>query len=57
MTNLTCMYPDRDGVLVAYLYDDIDPAERVTFETHVATCEVCRSELADLRGVRSTLAQ
>jgi hypothetical protein len=57
MTNTACIYPDRDAVLVSYLYDDIEPADRVAFETHVATCFVCRSELADLRGVRSTLGQ
>ena len=29
MNNVTCLYPDREAVLVAYLYDDIDPAERI----------------------------
>jgi hypothetical protein len=57
MNKMACIYPDRDAVLVSYLYDDIDPAGRVAFETHVATCLVCRSELAELRGVRGTLAQ
>ncbi len=57
MTTIQCTYPDRDAVLVAYLYDDIDPAERVAFDTHVMTCLRCRSELADLRGVRETLGR
>jgi len=57
MNTVTCLYPDRDAVLVAYLYDDIDPADRVAFETHVATCLPCRGELAELRGVRATLGQ
>jgi hypothetical protein len=57
MNNVTCLYPDRDAVLVAYLYDDIDAADRVAFETHVTTCLPCRSELAELRGVRTTLGQ
>ena len=57
MNNIKCLYPDRDAVLVAYLYDDIDAAQRVAFETHVAMCEPCRTELADLRGVRETLGQ
>jgi len=57
MNNVTCMYPDREAVLVAYLYDDIDAADRVTFETHMTTCPPCRSELAELRGVRATLGQ
>jgi hypothetical protein len=57
MAEQHCIYPDREGVIVAYLYDDIDAVHRVAFETHVTTCEPCRTELADLRGVRSTLAQ
>src|SRR5437762_1662298 len=57
MNNITCIYPDRDAVLVAYLYDDIDAAERVAFETHVTTCLPCRSELVELNAVRSQLAQ
>jgi anti-sigma factor RsiW len=57
MNNVTCIYPDREAVLVAYLYDDIDAADRVAFETHVTTCPPCRSELAELRGVRATLGQ
>jgi hypothetical protein len=57
MAEQHCIYPDREAVIVAYLYDDIDAVHRVAFETHVAMCEPCRTELADLRGVRSTLAQ
>ena len=50
MAEQHCIYPDREAVIVAYLYDDIDAVHRVAFETHVATCEPCRTELADLRG-------
>jgi hypothetical protein len=57
MTTVTCLYPDREAVLVAFLYDDIDAADRVAFETHITTCLPCRSELAELRGVRTTLGQ
>src|SRR5690242_1873209 len=57
MAKQHCIYPDRESVLVAYLYDDIETSERVVFETHVATCEPCRTELAELRGVRSRLAE
>ena len=56
MTNITCLYPDREAVIVACLYGDLDAAERVAFETHVTTCSPCRTELGELRGVRSTLA-
>jgi len=41
---------------VSYLYDDVEAPDRVAFETHITRCELCRTELADLRGVRSTLA-
>jgi anti-sigma factor RsiW len=57
MNHMVCHYPDRDEVIVAYLYDDIDAPERVAFETHVNTCLPCRSELAELHAVRSRLAQ
>src|SRR5437899_363554 len=57
MAEQHCIYPDRESVLVAFLYDDVDAVDRVAFETHVATCEPCRTELADLRAVRSRLAE
>jgi hypothetical protein len=57
MAEQHCIYPDRDAVIVSYLYDDVEAPDRVAFETHITMCELCRTELADLRGVRSTLAQ
>jgi anti-sigma factor RsiW len=58
MAEQHCIYPDRESVLVAYLYgDDIATIDRVAFDTHLATCERCRTELADFRDVRSNLAQ
>ena len=49
MSDLVCSYSgDRDDVLVAYLYDEIDPVVRASFDAHIATCERCREELADL---------
>jgi anti-sigma factor RsiW len=56
MREMLCTYTGRDDVLVAYLYDDIEPAERLAFSAHLAACGRCRSELAELRGVRSTLS-
>jgi anti-sigma factor RsiW len=54
----TCSYPiNRDETLVAYLYDDIEAAERTAFEAHITSCEVCREELASLQGVRQRLAR
>lgn len=46
---------DEREPLLAYLYDESDPAERHRVETHLATCETCRDELAGLRGVREDL--
>jgi hypothetical protein len=57
---VNCSYPDRDAAIVAYLYDDdggFAAAERVSFETHVMTCEPCRTEVSELGRVRSTLSQ
>jgi anti-sigma factor RsiW len=57
-TDIRCTYSgDRDEVLVAYLYDDIEPASRASFDAHLAACRRCRDELADLRGVRAQLGK
>lgn len=56
MIDTICTYSGRDDLLIAYLYDDIEPADRATFSTHLHTCGRCTRELAALRGVRSTLS-
>lgn len=54
----SCGYAgDREGTVVAYLYDDIHPIERASFEAHLATCSRCRAELAELGGVRARLGR
>jgi len=56
MADILCGYTaDRDETLVAYLYGDIDPSQRATFDAHIATCERCRHEVADLQQVRDQL--
>jgi hypothetical protein len=55
MTEALCTYSDRDEHLVAFLYDEIDAAERTSFGAHLATCRYCQDDLAALRGVRSML--
>ena len=56
MADVVCGYlSNRDEVLVAYLYNDLDPSERALFDAHLAACERCRNELASLRGVRAQL--
>src|SRR5919204_4859338 len=58
MTSKLCGYVgDRDGVLISYLYGDIDPADRASFAAHLLTCEQCRSELDELRTVRDHLGR
>lgn len=55
MTERLCSYPDRDEQLVAYLYDDIESADRGSFGAHLAACRYCQEDLSALRGVRSAL--
>jgi anti-sigma factor RsiW len=56
MAEILCGYTaDRDEILIAYLYGDIDNAARLTFEAHLATCDRCRHELADLQSIRTEL--
>ena len=42
---------------MSYLYDDITPIERSTFESHLAGCARCSEELEELRGVRAELTE
>jgi len=46
---------DRDA-LVAYLYDECDPAERAAIAAHVSHCPACAEEMASLRATRTQLA-
>jgi hypothetical protein len=58
MNSTSCIYgPNRNETLVAYLYDELGPAERTAFVAHVATCKACEAELVELRDVRQQLAQ
>ena len=58
MNDISCTYGgDRQQTLIAYLYDDIDPAERSVFDAHLVTCGRCRRDLDALDGVRTQLAR
>lgn len=58
MADILCGYTaDRDETLTGYLYGEIEPAQRATFEGHIATCDRCRKELADLQSVRLRLQE
>jgi hypothetical protein len=41
--------------LVAFLYDECDPIERVAIERHLIGCSACAGEVASLRAVRLDL--
>src|SRR6266849_9359256 len=56
--NTTCTYRgNREDLLVAYLYDEVDPSDRAAFEEHIAACAVCGRELHELGAVRSRLGR
>lgn len=42
--------------LVDYLYDELEPAERARFTSHLDSCTECRTALEEMRGVRAQLA-
>lgn len=47
---------DSKELLVGFLYGELDPSEKRTFEVHLGTCAECRDELADLRMTRGQIA-
>jgi hypothetical protein len=47
---------DSKELLVGYLYDDMDAADRRAFDAHLAGCPECRGELAGLRSARGQIA-
>lgn len=47
---------DSKELLVGFLYDEIDPVSKRTFERHLATCSDCRAELAELGATREQIA-
>jgi len=56
MNETACKYTgNREEALIAYLYDEIAPADRRSFEAHLAICEMCREELSGFGAVRARL--
>ena len=47
---------ENKDLLVAFLYGEIDPSDRRTFERHLASCAECRDELAELGDTRAQIA-
>lgn len=50
--NPSCGYA---GDIVSYLYDEIESGERLKFESHLAGCQSCGTELAAFSNVRSSV--
>jgi len=48
---------DDKATLVAYLYNEIDDADRRRVEEHLRECAACESEVGALAGVRTELTQ
>jgi hypothetical protein len=48
---------DFSETLVSYLYGEIDAAESLKFQTHLAQCLNCAAELAGFGAVRSQVAE
>jgi len=48
---------DDKATLVAYLYNEIDEADRRRVDEHLRECAACESEVGALAGVRSGLTQ
>src|SRR5690606_34044804 len=46
---------DTRELLVGYLYDELNDADRRTFDAHLTACAACRDELAALRATRDDL--
>ena len=42
------MSPDLHTLVGAYALDALDPQERAEFDQHLASCDTCRTELAEL---------
>ena len=48
--------PENEA-LVAYVYDECEPAERAHVERHVETCTACAAELEGFAALRGTLRE
>jgi hypothetical protein len=47
---------DSKELLVGFLYGELEPTDRRTFQDHLALCAECREELAGLRSTRGQIA-
>ena len=54
MSSFTC---DDKQTLIAYLYDEVDPATRAGVDAHLASCARCAADVRALGDVRLELSQ
>jgi hypothetical protein len=47
---------DSKELLVSFLYDELDPSAKRSFEAHLTSCAECRAEVAALRDTRGQIA-
>jgi hypothetical protein len=45
----------RENDLIAFLYDELDPDERISFRSHVQKCLSCSAEMADFTNIRESV--
>lgn len=48
---------EHSQLIGAYVLDTLEPAERSDVDAHLATCETCRAELADLEAMKEALGE
>ncbi|MFI5842002.1 anti-sigma factor family protein [Catenuloplanes sp. NPDC051500] len=48
---------EHSQLIGAYVLETLEPAERSDVEAHLATCETCRAELADLEAMKEALGE
>jgi anti-sigma factor RsiW len=48
---------DSKELLISFLYDELDGAEKQAFQAHLASCADCRGEVAGLRSTQQHLAR
>ena len=46
-----------ESQIVSYLYAEINPTEKVEFESHVENCKNCADEIAAFSGIRSSIKE
>src|SRR5262245_33619562 len=52
MVNMCTFEGDREAVLIAYVYGELESPAKESFEAHFADCGLCRLEISELQGAR-----